>query len=506
MAFTPANSDSDLLARAQNILVGGVNSPVRAFRAVGGAPLIVDSASGSRVRDVNGKEYIDFICSWGALILGHADPDVVAAIADQAARGTSYGITSPLEIELGERICRAIPTIERIRFVTSGTEAAMSAVRLARAFTGRDLILKFEGGYHGHADSFLVHAGSGLATLGISSSPGVPAALAQLTLNAPYNDAAAVEEIFQKYPGKIAAIIVEPVAANMGVVPPVEDFLKSLREISARDGALLIFDEVITGFRLRYGGAQNLFGIKPDLTLLGKIIGGGLPVAAYGGRRDIMAMVAPLGPVYQAGTLAGNPLAMRAGLATLAKLEAPGFYAELARKAARLANGLRAALKDAGVGAQINAVGSLLTLFFHGKRAGAPSLVGSSESTNPEYNQCDPLLHKRSLTSQPSQNSNSSNHAAPSNPDRTTQSNLAIRDYSAAKHCDTSRFGAFFREMLARGILLAPSQYEALFVSSAHSDADIDLTSTAASEVLRLPSQTVASHPNSPRLGTKEAG
>jgi glutamate-1-semialdehyde 2,1-aminomutase len=432
MAFTPANSDSDLLARAQNILVGGVNSPVRAFRAVGGAPLIVDSASGSRVRDVNGKEYIDFICSWGALILGHADPDVVAAIADQAARGTSYGITSPLEIELGERISRAVPSIERIRFVTSGTEAAMSAVRLARAFTGRDLILKFEGGYHGHADSFLVHAGSGLATLGISSSPGVPAALAQLTLNAPYNDAAAVEEIFQKYPGKIAAIIVEPVAANMGVVPPVEGFLKSLREISARDGALLIFDEVITGFRLCYGGAQNLFGIKPDLTLLGKIIGGGLPVAAYGGRRDIMEMVAPLGPVYQAGTLAGNPLAMRAGLATLAKLEAPGFYAELARKAARLANGLRAALKDAGVEGQVDAVGSLLTLFFRGKQPGDVSITGP-------------------------------------------------------KNCDLSRFAAFFRGMLGRGILVAPSQFEALFVSSAHSTAEINLTSAAASAAVGHP-------------------
>jgi glutamate-1-semialdehyde 2,1-aminomutase len=463
MAFTPSNSDSDLLARAQNILVGGVNSPVRAFRAVGGEPLLVDSARGSRVRDVNGKEYIDFICSWGALILGHADPDVVAAIADQAARGTSYGITSPLEIELGERISSAIPSIERIRFVTSGTEAAMSAVRLARAFTGRDLILKFEGGYHGHADSFLVDAGSGLATLGISSSPGVPAALAQLTLNAPYNDAAAVEEIFQKYPGKIAAVIVEPVAANMGVVPPVEGFLESLRAISARDGALLIFDEVITGFRLCYGGAQNIFGIKPDLTLLGKIIGGGLPVAAYGGRRDIMDMIAPRGPVYQAGTLAGNPLAMRAGIATLTKLEAPGFYSELARKSARLADGLRAALKDAGVSGEVNSVASLLTLFF--------SVPGAKPTAR---NHGLEIVRNGGLDAVDMRTRNLSN-------------SLVICDYAATKLCDTARFGVFFREMLARAILLTPSQFEALFVSASHSQSDIDRALAAALETLRLP-------------------
>jgi len=537
MASTP--SDSDLLARAQNILVGGVDSPVRAFRAVGGAPLIVDSARGSRVRDTNGKEYIDFICSWGALILGHADPDVVAAIADQAARGTSYGITSPLEIELGERISRAIPSIERIRFVTSGTEAAMSAVRLARAFTGRDLIVKFEGGYHGHADSFLVDAGSGLATLGISSSPGVPAALAQLTLNAPYNDAAAVEQIFQKYPGKIAAVIVEPVAANMGVVPPVEGFLESLRAISARDGALLIFDEVITGFRLWYGGAQNIFGIKPDLTLLGKIIGGGLPVAAYGGRRDVMDMVAPLGPVYQAGTLAGNPLAMRAGIATLTKLEAPGFYAELARKSTRLADGLRAALKDAGVPGEVNAVGSLLTLFFSparndeygkylfrgsepghldkifeeqmrnqsggdaglrgpdppttGRNTAAASAARKTHAGQDRASRKDTdvirersYLHSAADFDTTISNGNFKTGELPDHvfPDNSNNS-LNLHDYSAAKQSNTARFAAFFQEMLSRGILLAPSQFEALFVCSAHSDADIHRVLFAASEALR---------------------
>ncbi len=295
------SKSSELFARAEKILIGGVNSPVRAFRAVGGTPLIIDRAAGSRLWDADGREYLDFVCSWGALILGHAHPDVVAAIADQASRGTSYGMTSPLEIELGERISRAVPSIERIRFVSSGTEATMSAVRVARAFTKRDLILKFEGGYHGHADSFLVEAGSGLATLGISSSPGVPEALARLTLNAPYNDASAVEKIFAQHSGKIAAVIVEPVAANMGVVPPAPNFLEELRRITQRDGALLLFDEVITGFRLAYGGAQDVFKVQPDITVLGKIIGGGLPVAAYGGRRAIMDMIAPLGPSIRRG-------------------------------------------------------------------------------------------------------------------------------------------------------------------------------------------------------------
>jgi glutamate-1-semialdehyde 2,1-aminomutase len=420
---------SELVKRAQNILVGGVNSPVRAFRAVGGEPLIIERAAGSRVWDADGREYIDYLCSWGALILGHTDPDVVSAIADQAANGTSYGMTSPLEIQLAERIAAAIPSIEKLRFVSSGTEATMSAVRAARAFTQRDRILKFEGGYHGHADSFLVEAGSGLATLGISSSPGVPDALAQLTLNAPYNDLAAVERLFEEHPAKIAAVIVEPVAANMGVVPPAPDFLKGLRDITARDGALLIFDEVITGFRVTFGSSQELFDVRPDVTVLGKIIGGGLPVAAYGGRREIMDQIAPLGPVYQAGTLSGNPLAMRAGLATLAKLDVPGFtfYPDLMRKTVQLADGLRAALAEAGLAGQVNACGSLLTLFF---------------------------------------------------------TDAPVRNYGDAKKSDIARFAAFHRAMLGKGILLPPSQFEAWFVSSAHSPQDIEATLAAVTSSL----------------------
>ena len=402
---------------------------MRAFRAVGGTPLVIDRAEGSRLWDVDGREYIDFVSSWGALILGHAHPDVVAAIAEQARRGTSYGMTSPLEIELGELIARAVPSIERIRFVSSGTEATMSAIRAARGFTKRDLILKFEGGYHGHADSFLVEAGSGLATLGISASPGVPAALAGLTLNAPYNDLGAVERLFGEHAGKIAAVIVEPVAANMGVVAPVDGFLSGLREITKRDKALLIFDEVITGFRMGYGGAQSLYRVQPDLSVFGKIIGGGLPVAAYGGSREIMELIAPLGPVYQAGTLSGNPLAMRAGLATLPKLRAGGFYQALDKKAQRLAQGLRGALRETGVAGEVSVTGSLLTLFFTGEH---------------------------------------------------------VRDYAGAKTSNTAKFAAFFKGMLERGIFLPPSQFEALFVSAAHSDVDIDRTIAAARESLKL--------------------
>ncbi|MGB0034382.1 MAG: glutamate-1-semialdehyde 2,1-aminomutase [Candidatus Acidiferrales bacterium] len=419
---------TEIFNRGKNVLVGGVNSPVRAFRAVGGTPLVIDRAEGARLYDVDGREYIDYVCSWGALILGHAHPDVVAAISDQARRGTSYGMTSPLEIELAERIIRALPSIERIRFVSSGTEATMSAIRAARGFTKRDLILKFEGCYHGHSDGFLVDAGSGLATFGICSSAGVPEALARLTLNAPYNDLDAVEQIFTQHKDKIAAVIVEPVAANMGVAPPTFAFLEGLREITSRDGALLIFDEVITGFRIGYGGAQNLFKVQPDLTTLGKIIGGGLPVAAYGGRREIMEIVSPLGPVYQAGTLSGNPLAMRAGLATLPKLEAPGFYDALSRKSGRLGEGLRKALEESGVTGQVNVASSLMTLFFA----------------------AEPVL-----------------------------------DYADAKKSDTARFGVFFTEMLNRGIFIAPSQFEALFVSAAHTDADIDRTIDAARDSLK---------------------
>ena len=417
----------DILWRAEKSLVGGVNSPVRAFKSVGGEPLIVERASGAHLWDADGREYIDFIGSWGALILGHAHPAIVAAIQEQAARGTSYGMTTELEVELAERIKSAIPSIEKSRFVSSGTEATMSAARLARGFTKRDLILKFEGCYHGHADSFLSEAGSGLATLGIASSPGVPEAIAALTLNAPYNDLAAVERLFAAHPNKIAAVIVEPVAANMGVVPPEPGFLEGLREITRRAGTLLIFDEVITGFRLCYGGAQSIYKIEPDLTTLGKIIGGGLPVAAYGGRAEIMNHVAPLGAVYQAGTLSGNPLAMRAGIEVLKKLEKPKFYLGLNSKAERFTDRLRIAVRDLEPEAHVNAVGSLATLFF----AREP-----------------------------------------------------VRNYADAKKSDSQRFAAFFRAMLQQGILLAPSQFEALFISAAHTEADLDATLSAVSRWL----------------------
>ncbi|HEV3253730.1 MAG TPA: glutamate-1-semialdehyde 2,1-aminomutase [Candidatus Acidoferrales bacterium] len=418
----------EIFRRGEHVLVGGVNSPVRAFRGVGGEPLIIERAQGARLWDADGREYLDYVCSWGALILGHAHPAVTAAVQDQAARGTSFGMTSPLEIELAERITAALPSVEMLRFVSSGTEATMSAVRLARAFTKRDLILKFEGCYHGHSDSFLSEAGSGLATLGIASSAGVPECFANLTLNAPYNDLAAVEKLFGVHRGKIAAVIVEPVAANMGVVVPAGGFLEGLRELTRRDGALLIFDEVITGFRMAYGGVQTLRRITPDLTTLGKIIGGGLPVAAYGGRRDIMQMVAPLGPVYQAGTLSGNPLAMRAGLAVLPHLEAPGFYEDLNRKAQRLAAGLRSALDEVVYPGRINEAGSLMTLFFGGRE---------------------------------------------------------VRNYSDAKDSQKDRFSRFFLEMLDRGVFLPPSQFEAWFLSAAHTDADIDRTIAAARDALK---------------------
>jgi len=418
---------TEIFERGKKTLVGGVNSPVRAFRAVGGTPLVIDHAKGARLYDVDGRQYIDFVCSWGALILGHAHPDIVAAISDQASRGTSFGMTSPLEVELGEKITKAIPSVEMVRFVSSGTEAAMSAVRLARGYTKRDLVVKFEGCYHGHSDGFLSEAGSGLATLGLCASPGVPDAFAALTLNTPYNNLEAVENVFKMHPGEIAAVIVEPVAANMGVVPPARGFLEGLRAITKKEKSLLIFDEVITGFRLAYGGAQSVYKIDPDLTVMGKIIGGGLPVAAYGGKREIMEHVAPLGPVYQAGTLSGNPLAMRAGLATLPKLEAPGFYEDVNRKTLRLAEGLRSALKESHVHGEVNVTGSLLTIFF---------------------------------------------------------SDGPILNYADAKKSDSARFATFFQNMLSHGIFIAPSQYEALFISAAHTDADIDRAITAAHESL----------------------
>jgi glutamate-1-semialdehyde 2,1-aminomutase len=417
----------EIFERAEKVLVGGVNSPVRAFRSVGGEPLIIERGSGQHLYDADGNELLDYVCSWGAMILGHANPAISEAIADQARRGTSFGVTTELELELATLITRAIPFIEKIRFVSSGTEATMSAVRLARGVTRRDFIVKFEGCYHGHADSFLSQAGSGLATLGIAECPGVPAALAALTLNVPYNDLQAVERVFLEHKDKIAAVIVEPIAANMGVVPPEAGFLKGLQEICKKNGALLIVDEVITGFRLRNGSVQEQFGIEADLTTLGKIIGGGVPVAAYGGRAELMDQVAPLGPVYQAGTLAGNPIAMRAGIAALEQLTKPGLYEEMTQLAQRLVIGLRAELVGAGTPAQVNAIGSLATIFF------------TSE---------------------------------------------AVKNYAGAKRSDTKRYARFFREMLDRGIFLAPSQFEAAFVSMAHTSQDIDHTLAAAHESL----------------------
>lgn len=423
----PRDKSKAIFEQAKKVLVGGVDSPVRAFHAVGGRPIVVERAEGAYLYDVDGNAYLDYVCSWGAMILGHAYPAVALALTDQAQKGTSYGMTTALEVQLAQMISRAVPSMEMVRFVNSGTEATMSAIRLARAFTKRDLILKFEGCYHGHADSFLSHAGSGLATLGISASPGVPLSVAELTITIPYNDSAAVEHTLAENPGKVAAVIVEPVAANMGVVPPSERFLCDLRNLTRLDGALLILDEVITGFRLAYGGAQTLYGIDPDLTTLGKIIGGGLPAAAYGGRREVMQMVAPQGPVYQAGTLSGNPMAMRAGIETLKILQQPGFYEELQRKANRLVSGMRAALNQSGEPCSLNSTGSLLTLFF-----------GSH----------------------------------------------AVNDFSGAKRLDTQRYAAFFVQMLDRGVLLPPSQFEALFVSAAHTIEDIDRTVQSCKESL----------------------
>src|ERR1700730_7016684 len=354
----------EIFERAEKVLVGGVNSPVRAFRSVGGEPLIIERGQGSRLYDADGNELLDYVCSWGAMILGHAHPAITAAIAEQAHRGTSFGVTTELELELAMLITRAIPFIEKIRFVSSGTEATMSAVRLARGVTKRDFILKFKGCYHGHADSFLSESGSGLATLGIAECPGVPQAVAQLTINTPYNDLNAVEDAFRQHKGAIAAVIVEPIAANMGVVLPEPGFLAGLREITRRHGALLIVDEVITGFRIHNGAVQHFLGGEADITTLGKIIGGGLPVAAYGGRAELMNNVAPLGPVYQAGTLAGNPLAMRAGIATLKQLTKPGLYHGIAERADRLVSGLRKALTDTKIPGQVNSTGSLSTIFF----------------------------------------------------------------------------------------------------------------------------------------------
>jgi len=418
----------ELFARAQRLIPGGVNSPVRAFKAVGGTPLFIRKAEGARMWDADGKGYIDYMGSWGPLILGHAHPSVIEAITQAAVRGTSYGAPCAAEVELADRVVRLVPSIQKVRFVSSGTEATMSALRLARGFTGRRKILKFEGCYHGHADALLVAAGSGVATLGIPGSPGVPEGTVADTITAPYNDLGAVEKAIEAHGPDLAAIIVEPVAGNMGCVAPREGYLQGLRDLATRAGALLVFDEVMTGFRLASGGAQVLYGIKPDLTCLGKIIGGGLPVGAYGGRADIMDHVAPSGPVYQAGTLSGNPLAMAAGCVTLDLLQRSGTYMRLEMLAARLHAGLLGARDEADVKVTINRVGSMITLFF---------------------------------TPGP------------------------VHDYASAKTSDTALFARFFHELLERGIYFPPAQFEAAFVSLAHTESDIDATVRAAGEIFR---------------------
>jgi glutamate-1-semialdehyde 2,1-aminomutase len=406
---------------------GGVSSPVRAFTAVGGTPRFIARAAGARVTDVDGNTFIDYVGSWGPMIHGHAPKGLATALARQARRGTSYGAPSPLEVELAAQVRALVPSMERVRFVSSGTEAAMSAVRAARGATGRDALIKFEGCYHGHADAFLVKAGSGALTFGTPTSPGVPAGAVTSTLLARYNDIESVDRLARDHAGRIAALIVEPVAGNMGTVAPEPGFLQDLRRLCDREGILLVFDEVMTGFRLAPGGAQSLYGVVPDLTCLGKIIGGGLPVAAYGGRAVIMDQVSPAGPVYQAGTLSGNPLAMTAGLWALARLK-PTLYRKLSALGARLAAGLGNAAREAGVPLQVNAIGSMLTPFFTSHR---------------------------------------------------------VRDYNSAVTADTRAFAAFFQRMLEGGVYLPPSQFEAWFISGAHTARDIDRTIDVARRAMR---------------------
>ena len=416
-----------LFARALELMPGGVNSPVRAFRGVGGSPRFIREASGATMTDVDGRTYIDYVCSWGPLILGHADREVINALTDALARGTSYGAPNELEVELAEEIIDAVPSVEMVRMVNSGTEATMSAIRLARGVTGRNKLVKFEGCYHGHGDSLLVKAGSGVATLGLPDSPGVPASLAQNTITVPFNDAPALAEVFQQHTD-IAAVIIEPIVGNMGCVPPQEGYLKAVRELTSKHGALLIFDEVMTGFRVARGGAQELYGVMADITTLGKIIGGGLPVGAYGGSKDLMRHIAPSGPIYQAGTLSGNPLAMTAGLVTLRRLRDKSVYEQLEGATARLCGGLTRAAVDAGLKTIMNRVGSMWTTFF---------------------------------ADQP------------------------VVDWTSANRSNRELYGKFFHAMLDEGVYLAPSQFEAAFVSTAHSDEIVDRTIEAARKALK---------------------
>ncbi len=418
----------ELYQKAAALIPGGVNSPVRSGKSVGGRPLFIDRAAGAEVIDADGHRYIDYIGSWGPMIVGHNHPAVIEAVTAALQRGLSFGASTDLEIELAQMVINAIPSLEMIRMVSSGTEAAMSAVRLARGVTGRDLIVKFDGCYHGHADTLLVEAGSGVATQGIPGSPGIPAAVTSKTLSLPYNDTRAVQQVFAERGAQIAAVIVEPVAGNMGLVTPETGFLETLREETEKSGALLIFDEVMSGFRVACGGAQQKYGILPDITCLGKIIGGGMPVGAYGGSRQIMENIAPQGDIYQAGTLSGNPVAMSAGIATLKLLQEPGVYDTLEKKARNLAEGLRQAAAQAGLPAQVNRAGAMLGLFF----ADGP-----------------------------------------------------VRDFTSAKASNLDRFAAYYQGMLEKGVFLAPSQFEAIFVSTAHTDEQIATTITAAGEVMK---------------------
>ena len=421
------NNSSRLFPMAKKVMPGGVNSPVRAFNAVGGDPLFIKRAKGSRIIDVDNNEFIDYVSSWGPLIFGHAHPEIVNAISRQAELGSSYGASTELEIQLAEKVVQAVPSIELVRMVSSGTEAVMSALRLARGITGRDKILKFEGCYHGHSDSLLVKAGSGLVSLGIPECPGIVSSLAEKTLNRPYNNIAKVRELFENEGKQIAAVIVEPIGGNMGVVPPKPGFLEALREITQKAGALLIFDEVITGFRVSLGGAQKLYGVTPDITCLGKIIGGGLPVGAYGGSRQVMDHISPVGSIYQAGTLSGNPLAMAAGNVMLDLLSREGVYESLEQKSARLCQGLKQNVEDLGIQAQFTRVGSMFSMFF------------------------------------------------------TAQ---AIVDFETVKSCDTDLFKRYFNGLLGEGVYIAPSQFEAGFMSAVHTDEEIDLTIEASRKAL----------------------